>query len=132
MIGLDTNIVVRRLLQDDAVQSPIADKWFAQGARPDGDPCFISLATILETVWVLRSRYRFPMDEIAAALQALLLTDGVIVQNEREVFVAMVAMRSGMGSFEDALIGALGSWIGCETTVTFDRKAMTLPGFRPA
>jgi predicted nucleic-acid-binding protein len=132
LIGLDTNIVVRRLLQDDPEQSRAADRLFQQSARPDGDPCFISLATMLETVWVLRSRYRFKTDTVAAAVQSLLSTEGVIVQNEREVFMAMVTMRDGRGSFEDALIGSLGTWIGCEATLTFDRKAIGLPGFRLA
>jgi len=87
---------------------------------------------MLETVWVLRSRYRFSVDVVSDAVQKLLSTEGVIVQNEREVFAAMGMMRDGVGSFEDALIGHLGVWIGCETTVTFDKKALALPGFRSA
>jgi len=132
VIGLDTNVVLRRLLQDDATQSAIANRLFNRAAMRDGDPCFISLTTILETVWVLRSRYRLPVNVVAQAVQTLLSTEGVIVQNEREVFAAMRLMREGAGSFEDALIGQLGVWIGCETTLTFDKKAVALPGFKPA
>jgi predicted nucleic-acid-binding protein len=54
------------------------------------------------------------------------------VQNEREVATAMIALRTGVASFDDALIGALGRWAGCSHTVTFDRKAARLPDFRLA
>jgi predicted nucleic-acid-binding protein len=51
------------------------------------------------------------------------------VQNEQEVFTAMVALRSGQVSFSDALIEALGTWAGCTVTLTFDKKATRLKGF---
>ena len=62
-------------------------------------------------------------------MDLLLGMETLVIQNEREVFIATHALRSGTASFSDALIGALGAWAGCSTTVTFDRKAARLPQF---
>jgi predicted nucleic-acid-binding protein len=128
MKGLDTNILVRYLTQDDPVQSPkateIMELWLTRE-----DPGFISLVTMAETVWVLGSVYELPDGEIADTLERMLQADTLAVQNEQQVFTAMVALRRGWGAFADALIGALGVWAGCESTLTFDRKAMRMAGF---
>ena len=131
MIGIDTNILVRYLAQDDPVQSPHGTKIMSQLFTEDG-PGFISLVTIVETEWVLRSIYRMPDNAIAVALEQILSTEALMVQNEREVFTAAVALRTGEASFDDALIGALGRWAGCSTTLTFDRKAARLKDFKLA
>jgi predicted nucleic-acid-binding protein len=55
-----------------------------------------------------------------------------VVQNEQQVYTAMVALRQGWGAFADALIGALGAWAGCDSTLTFDKKALRLAGFELA
>ena len=128
MIGLDTNILVRYLTQDDAVQSALAAEIMERRITLD-EPGFVSLVTAAELVWVLASFYEFSGREIAAALERLLQIDTLSVQNEREVFAAMVALRGGLASFDDALIGALGEWAGCSETLTFDRKAARLKGF---
>lgn len=131
MIGIDTNILVRYLAQDDPVQSPRA-RQIIERLLSEQDPGFISLVTITETVWVLRSSYAMTDQAIAAALELILRVQTLFVQNEREVATAMIALRTGVASFDDALIGALGRWAGCSLTVTFDRKAARLPGFRLA
>lgn len=128
MIGLDTNILVRYLTQDDAAQAAIAAE-VVERRITQGEPGFVSLVTVAELVWVLDSFYEFTGKEIAAAVERLLQIDTLNIQNEREVFAAMVALRTGLGSFDDALIGALGEWAGCEETLTFDRKAARLKGF---
>jgi len=128
MKGLDTNVLLRYLLQDDRAQAAAVNRLVERLAGPAG-PGFISLPTILEIAWVLRSRYRMSPIEVAAALDQLLATEALLIQNERELFAAVSALREGLGSFEDALIGALGQWAGCDSTLTFDRKASRLPGF---
>jgi predicted nucleic-acid-binding protein len=65
-------------------------------------------------------------------LERILGADALFVQNEREVFMAMVSLKTGAGSLPDALIGALGEWAGCTTTLTFDKKATRLQGFQLA
>lgn len=84
---------------------------------------------ITETVWVLERAYGFGDHEIAVAIERTLQTDVLLVESEREVFTAMIAIKEGRGSFADALIGALNIKAGCSGTLTFDRKALRLPGF---
>ena len=128
MIGLDTNILVRYLAQDDPVQSPKATEIMERQLAEEG-PGFVSVVALVETVWVLERTYGFSPLELADAIERILGTDVLLVENEQEVFAAMVALRDGNGSFADALIGALGARAGCARTLTFDRRALRLPGF---
>ena len=129
MIGLDTNVLVRYLTQDDPVQSAQATA-IIECQVTEEQPGFISLIAIVETVWVLDRVYRFPNAEISQAIERILQADTLRVQNEQEVFTAMIALKDGVASFSDALIGALDAWAGCRTTLTFDRKAARLEHFR--
>lgn len=131
MIGLDTNILVRYITQDDAAQAATAAAILEHRLTPE-EPGFVSLAVTMELFWVLRSFYGFADDQIAAAIQQLLQVPALRIQNEREVFAALFAFESGAASFSDALIGTLGSWAGCSTTLTFDRKAARLQNFELA
>jgi predicted nucleic-acid-binding protein len=87
---------------------------------------------MVETVWFLERAYGLTTDEIIMAVERMLQADVLIVENEQEVFTAMIALKEGKGSFADAVIGALGARRGCSCTLTFDRKALRLPGFEPA
>jgi predicted nucleic-acid-binding protein len=131
MIGLDTNVVVRYLTQDDPVQSRRATQIFDHQLTAL-DPGFLSVVTMVETVWVLGRGYGFVGQEIAAAVELLLQTDVLVIEHEQEVFFAAAALKSGSGSFADALIASLGAKAGCKHTLTFDQKALRLPGFEPA
>ncbi len=128
MIGLDTNVLVRYFAQDDPVQSPKATEIMELRLTED-EPGFVSVVTIVETVWVLSSIYELSDQEIASAVERMLQADTLVIQNEQEVFTAAVALKAGRGSFADALIGALGTWAGCASTLTFDRKASRLGTF---
>jgi predicted nucleic-acid-binding protein len=129
MIGLDTNVLVRYLAQDDGIQSLRATQIIERQLSEES-PGFISLVTMVETVWMLARVYSLSNREIAAAVERILQADMLLVQNEQEVFTAMVALKTGAGSFADALIGALGAWAGCAATLTFDKKANRLKQFR--
>jgi predicted nucleic-acid-binding protein len=131
MIGLDTNIVVRYLAQDDPVQSPQATQ-IIEHYLTKRRPGFISLVTMAETVWVLDRVYHLSPPELAAVVERMLQADTLYIQNEQEVFTAMIALKTGKASFADALIGALGAWAGCTSTLTFDRKAAQLNAFQLA
>jgi predicted nucleic-acid-binding protein len=130
MIGLDTNVLVRYLTQDDRVQSAKATELIEQRLTRR-DPGFISIVAMAEAVWVLERAYRLGDVEIATTIERTLQADSLVVENEQEVFTAMIALKEGRGSFADALIGALCARAGCSATVTFDQKALRLPGFRP-
>jgi predicted nucleic-acid-binding protein len=75
---------------------------------------------MVETVWVLDRAYRLPVPAIAAAIERMLQTEVFVIENEQQVFTAMVAVKQGRGSFADALIAALGARAGCSRTLTFD------------
>ena len=128
MIGLDANILLRYLTQDDPLQSPKATE-IVERRLTESNPGFVSVVAMVETVSVLERRYGFSDVRIASAIEWLLKADVLVVEDEREVSVAMIALKRGQGSFADALIGALGDKVGCSTTLTFDRKAARLSGF---
>ena len=128
MIGLDTNILVRYLAQDDPVQSPKATELIEERLTGE-NPGFVSVVAMVETAWVLDRAYGLANHEIAAAIERTLQADVLVVENEQEVFATMIALREGHGSFADALIGGLGGRAGCTRTLTFDRRAARLPGF---
>jgi len=128
MIGLDSNILVRYLTQDDPVQSAKATQIIEQRLT-EANPGFVSVVAMVETVWVLDRAYRLANQTIAAAVERMLQTDVLVVEDEQEIFTAMIALKEGKGSFADAVIAALGSKAGCSCTLTFDRKALRLSAF---
>lgn len=129
MIGLDTNILVRYLAQDDPIQSPKATDILERRLSHE-NLGFVSIVAMVETVWVLERSYGLTNDQITAVVEQLLGATGLIVESEQEVFAAMIALKEGRGAFADALIVALGNKAGCVHTLTFDLKALRLPGFR--
>ena len=128
MIGLDANILVRHLAQDDPIQSPKATHLIERRLT-EADPGFVSVVAMAETAWVLERAYGLADADIAAAIERVLQADVIMVESEQEVFTAMIALKEGRGSFADALIGALGARAGCSRTLTLDRKASRLADF---
>jgi len=131
LIGLDTNVLVRYLAQDDPVQSPKATE-IIEKRLTEQDPGFISVMAIAEMMWVLERVYQLPNMDIATAIERMLQADVFVVENEQEVFAAVIALKEEHGPFADALIGELGAKAGCTSTITFHRKALRLPGFELA
>jgi predicted nucleic-acid-binding protein len=129
MIGLDTNVLVRYLTQDDPVQAAQATEAI-EGRLTEQGPGFISVVAMAETAWVLERFYRFSSARIVAAIERMLGAETLVVESEPEVFTAMIALKEGRGSFADALIGALSAKAGCSHVLTFDRQALRLPGFQ--
>lgn len=131
MIGLDTNILVRYLTQDDPVQSLKATEIIEQRLTEE-DPGFVSIVVMVEIVWVLDRAYGLAAHKIAAAIERMLQAEALVVEHEQEVFPAMIALKEGQGAFADAVIAALGARAKCSCTLTFDQKALRLPGFKLA
>jgi predicted nucleic-acid-binding protein len=131
MIGLDTNVLVRYVTQDDPIQSAKATAWIEERLTPE-NPGFISVVAMAETVWVLERTYGVADQDIAATIERLLQAEALVVENEQQVFAAMITLKENQGSFADALIAALGVEAGCSSTLTFDRRALRLPGFKRA
>ncbi len=122
MKGLDTSILIRYLAQDDPVQSVRANEIIDREVTSE-NPGFVSLVTIAEVAWVLRSRFKATRQEIALAIERILSSESLKLQNEQQVYEAMLAIRAGEGTFADALICALGAWAGCTSTLTFDSSS---------
>jgi predicted nucleic-acid-binding protein len=131
MIGLDTNILVRYLAQDDPIQSPKATEIIERRLTEE-NPGFISIVAMVETVRVLERVYGLTIEETAAAVERTLQIDVLVVEHEQEVFAAMIALKLGQGSFADAVIAALDAKAGCISTLTFDLGALRLSGFERA
>jgi predicted nucleic-acid-binding protein len=121
MKGLDTSILIRYLVQDDPIQSPRASKIIEK--LTEQAPGFVTVVVIAEAAWVLRSRYKATPVEIADAVERILSIGSLKVQNEQQVYEAVVAVRSGEGTLADALIGTLGGSAGCTKTLTFDSRS---------
>ena len=121
MKALDTSILIRYLVQDDPVQSPRANKIVEK--LTEQSPGFVTVVVIAEMAWVLRSRYKATPSEIADAVERILSIASLKVQNEQQVYEAVVATRSGHGTLADALICSLGKSAGCTSTLTFDNRS---------
>jgi predicted nucleic-acid-binding protein len=128
MIGIDTNILVRYLVQDDEHQFAQALAIIRREAR-SGAPVLISLVVLLETEWVLRSRYGIGKPDVLTAIVSLLQSHDFAFESEHSVEEAIHLWKESHTDFADCLIGSHYRRLGCRTTVTFDNATSKLPGF---
>lgn len=120
MIGLDTNVVVRYLVQDEPRQSAQASALI--DLLTENEPGFVSLVTIVELYWVLRRAYKVDIITCAELISGLLEAREIRVDQDPIIRAALVASHDGP-DFADAVIAELGLAAGCKHTVTFDRRA---------
>jgi predicted nucleic-acid-binding protein len=130
MLGLDTNVLVRYLVRDDQPQFEKARKLIKRESDRN-TPVLVSLLVLLETEWVLRSRYELSKSEILAAFSALLDAADLTFEDEPSVEQALYTWNESAADFADWLISARNSRLGCAATATFDERAMKLAGFVP-
>ena len=128
MVGIDTNVLVRYLAQDDPKQSAVATR-FIEGRLSAENPGFVSTITLCEIAWVLADSYGADRKRIRDAVEALLATKQLVIERSELVWKALRAWEGVPADFSDALIGQLAIAHGSEKTVTFDRTAAKLPGF---
>jgi predicted nucleic-acid-binding protein len=128
VLGIDTNILVRLLVADDAGQTRRAQQIVANALR-NQDAVLVSLLVLIETEWVLRSRYELDKDTTLAALRRLLETRELTFENEPAVEEALFNWQDSACGFADCLIAAHNRRLGCRATATFHAKAAQLPGF---
>jgi predicted nucleic-acid-binding protein len=129
MIGLDTNVLVRYLVQDDPGQSRKAKQVITKQCTGD-DPGFINRIVLCELVWVLESAYGYSKDTIVTVLEKLLRTSQLKIEDVQAAWTAFRMYQKGKADFADCLMGATNRLGGCETTVSFDQAASRLEGFR--
>jgi predicted nucleic-acid-binding protein len=125
MIGLDTNVIVRFLVQDDPDQSAAATRLIA--SLTEAEPGFICREALVEVVWVLERAYGLGRADIARALDGLLEAQELVVEDADRVARAADRYRKGGPGFADQMIALAGQGAGCRHTATFDRKAAALP-----
>jgi predicted nucleic-acid-binding protein len=128
MTGLDTNILVRFFIEDDPDQCWRAED-FLQSLTPES-PGYVSLISLIELVWVLRSRYRLSKAQLIQCLDLLLEFPELIVDSHATVTLALRRFAGGKADFADCLIERLGYTAGCKETVTFDLDASMSAGMR--
>jgi len=131
LIGLDTNVVVRYLAQDDAKQSAAASRLFEEVLSPE-DPGFVSAIVLCELAWVLAECYGADRARIRGALEGLLAARQIAVETPDIVRRALRAWADSGADFADALLGEVAAAHGAAKTLTFDRAAAKLPGFELA
>jgi predicted nucleic-acid-binding protein len=128
MRGLDTNVLVRYLVQDDKKQAEKASAAILK-AVSGAKRCYINHAVLCELVWVLESAYDYPKDSIADVLNKILSTKQFDVDSKELVSHAVRDYSGGKGDFADYLIGRVNRGKGCETTLTFDLALKSSPHF---
>ncbi|MGH8226461.1 MAG: PIN domain-containing protein [Steroidobacteraceae bacterium] len=128
MIGLDTNVLVRFLVRDDELQFERARRLLRRAAE-QGESVLISLVVLLETEWVLRSRYGLARAEVLSAFSGLLDSVELVFEDEASLEQALFMGRESPAQFADCLIGARHWALESRATASFDAKAQRLPGF---
>jgi predicted nucleic-acid-binding protein len=118
-ITADTNVLLRAITGDDAAQSKVAQRELASA-----DVVALTLPALCELVWVLSQGYRVSPADIAEAVRRLM--ESANVAANRPAVDAGLAMLSAGGDFADGVIAYEGSWLGAETFVSFDKKAVRL------
>ena len=122
MIGVDTNVLVRYLTQDDAGQSAHATRIIEQELS-EAEPGFIGLVVLVETAWVLRRLYAATSTEVLDTVSDLLGSRTIVVENREVVARAVSVCETSSCDFADALIVASAMSAGSTRIVTFDRGA---------
>ncbi len=121
MTGLDTNVLLRFFLNDDPMQSPKTRR--IMNSLSAAHPGWISLATVLEFVWVLKTRNRSERVAIATALDRMLSQDAFVIEQAVVVARAVRCFRASKADFADCLIAESAKEAGCSRTLTFDEVA---------
>jgi predicted nucleic-acid-binding protein len=126
MTGVDTNVLVRYIMQDDAKQAPIATRFIE--ALTAEDPGFVPLVCVVELAWVLSSAYGLARQELVQAFETILRTKELVIERAEIVWRAVRAFHSSNADFADCMISHSAHSFGCEMTMTFDRAAAKTAG----
>ena len=118
-ITADTNVLLRSVLQDHPSQGPLATKTLH-----NAELVAISLSVLCEYVWVLRRTYKEPASAVADSIERLISSHNITV-NKPAVEAGLATLRAG-GDFADGVVAHEGQWLGAETFLTFDTKAVAL------
>jgi predicted nucleic-acid-binding protein len=127
MAALDTNILVRYLVQDDAQQLSAAKKLIRAAIRA-GETLFIPITVTLELEWVLRSNFKFDKEQVTTALSNLLASVELSFESEPAAEIALALYKKGTADFSDCMHIALVHIAGETPLWTFDKAASKVDG----
>lgn len=122
MIGLDTNVVLRLFDRSNIQQTRIAENLIAERAAND-DACLLNPIVLAEFVWTLDRTYKLDRLVIADHVERLLQAPEFVVPFLDEAEAALVRYREGAADFADYFLSSIIRWLGCASTMTFDRRA---------
>ena len=129
MIGLDTNVLVRYLVQDDPTQTRQANALIDRAAARE-TAMFINHVVMSELAWVLGRGYGYVRTALAEVIEKILLGRQFEIEKKDLVWTALTNFKASRADFADCLIGVINELAGCETTLTFDRSAASLRAFK--
>jgi predicted nucleic-acid-binding protein len=129
MVALDTNVLLRFLLNDDARQSAEAERLIRKFAAL-GEVISISTVVLAEVMWVVKSQLRLPRDARRDFLEPLLLDPRFRFEHQGQAIAALESWVSGGADYSDYLIGELAGAAGAAQTLTFDKALKGAPGFK--
>jgi predicted nucleic-acid-binding protein len=127
LIGLDTNVLVRYILQDDPIQGAKAKRAIAR-LTPENRG-FIATTVLCELVWVLKSTYKIPKPQCVSMVEHILLTSDLEVEHSNLCWRALKYFAAGKADFCDYLVRELATASGCSVVLTFDKAALKSEGF---
>ncbi|SMC41220.1 type II toxin-antitoxin system VapC family toxin [Rhizobium sp. RU36D] len=127
MIGIDTNILLRLICQDDAEQSELVTRW-AESLTAE-EPGLINSAVLLELIWTARRRLKMSRSELKLILSGLLESENLVMEDESLIELALDEMDRSTEEFADIFIALKNRELGCRTTMTLDKIAAgRIPG----
>lgn len=122
MIGIDTNVLVRYITQDDELQSAIATE-FIENYCLNGNEIFVNNIVICELVWVLKKCYKLSKPKTINVIEHILQVSRFRVENVQIIWQALTDYKKGPADFADYVVGRTNTFNDCSETVTFDQNA---------
>ena len=128
MIGIDTNVLVRYITQDDERQSGIATE-FIENYCTNGNKIFVNHLVICELVWVLKKCYQLSKPKIINVIEHILQVSQFSIENAQIIWQALTDYKKGSADFADYVVSRINTFNNCDETITFDQKAGKSKGF---
>ena len=129
MIGIDTNVIVRYIVQDDPKQAKAATKLIEQSCSKD-NPGYINQIVLCEIVWVLRRNYKLDKQSICQVIEQIIRTDRLVIEDIQLVWKALEAFKETKADFADCLLGQGNLQAGCQYTATLDNASSVINGYK--
>jgi predicted nucleic-acid-binding protein len=129
MIGIDTNVIIRYIVQDDPEQAKVATKLIEQSCSLD-NPGYINHIVLCEIVWVLRRNYKLDKQSICQVIEQIMRTDKLMIEDIQLVRKALETFKETKADFAGCLLSQRNLQAGCRYTATLDDAASVTKGYK--